>query len=50
MNQQLLWNPNDRNNVEGGSTVADSVKTNLSNITQPRKGFELVIESFSYFN
>jgi len=22
-NQRLLWNPNDRSSVEGGSTVAD---------------------------
>ncbi|QCD99615.1 hypothetical protein DEO72_LG7g899 [Vigna unguiculata] len=24
-NQRLLWNPNDRNSVEGGSTVAGSM-------------------------
>jgi len=37
-------------NILGNVSFMDIVKIDLSNITQPRKGSKLVIESFTYFN
>jgi len=37
-NQHLLWNPNDRSSVEGGSTVADGANGDWTTMVVDRGG------------